>query len=446
MNDEISIALGTSQAAMRAGSGGELKARVIVGFAGESLQNQTLDLQADICLVLDMSGSMDETYGASKRTKREGVLEAAQMIIDMLGNRDRISIIGFEDDAHVLCERLGSNQRGEYNQAVQECSQLYGGTNIPKAIGTASNLLSKAPKESSKRIILLTDGHPYQKGVSRKRLEDESLKEAIGAGDRGQVIDALGFGDDYSYEFLQEVVKNTGGRTEAAVSETEVKGVFADSLRGAQSVAAIQAKLNFGFANEVVVNECYRLQPTMQFLGKPSSGKQREWTLNIGDMSRMNRYVYLLSLDMPSRPEGKLRVAEVELECYAPGLGGSISNSESLVVEYLSDESRYSRVDIEVLNQFKEAELSRLMILLKENYDRGDERAVLKYFGLMIEQSKEIQKMEYARQLERLRDEYAKKHQLSKEDLIQAQHSSTVSTSVVTDDSGAQEIDKSNLF
>ncbi len=119
----------------------------------------------NIVFVLDSSGSMS---GDKNRLCQEATIE----FINLLKGKDKISIVGFEDSAHVYLENqiLEDISSEEISRIVGQVG-AYGGTNYQDALNTALSLIVASRDEESNPsisdgisrqslLIFLSDGEP----------------------------------------------------------------------------------------------------------------------------------------------------------------------------------------------------------------------------------------------------------------------------------------------
>lgn len=115
------------------------------------------DQPLDIVVVIDNSGSMSQNDPAGLR------YQAASMLIDLLGDRDRIAFVTFSTTTQPLNDSLlllsSPQQRTNLKSAVKAADQSDGGTNYAPALAAARELLGNA-SGNRQAIFFLTDGNP----------------------------------------------------------------------------------------------------------------------------------------------------------------------------------------------------------------------------------------------------------------------------------------------
>ena len=129
---------------------------------------QNRELQSDLMLCLDSSGSMGfHQKLIYARLAAAGLARAA------VGNRDRVGIVTFDDFGRAILPLTG--KREEIFNYIADIS-AGGNTNIGDGIKCATELLLREPSRNQKHIVLITDGEPT--AISKKAFDQlESVKE-----------------------------------------------------------------------------------------------------------------------------------------------------------------------------------------------------------------------------------------------------------------------------
>jgi len=196
----------------------------------ESLPRKPLD----VVLIIDVSGSMDETDYAPNRMK--AAINAAKLFAGQLAPDDRVAIVTFSASAST---ELGySSNILEINSRIEN---LYaqGGTAIGEGIITAMNLLGQSRDEAVKSFVLLSDGanNEGRDPIEMSRFADE----------QGIPIYTVGIGttipSDTSLKLdeqtLMTIAANTGGEYLYAPDVEALKGIYEKMSGKALNVAGL---------------------------------------------------------------------------------------------------------------------------------------------------------------------------------------------------------------
>lgn len=179
------------------------------GYAGTPLE-EVLPVSMDvrhrlvipsmaIILVIDASGSMG-AFG-QEVAKVELAKETAQSVIDLIGERDIIGVIAFDQEPRWLARPTEARLR---QQVMDQVSRLQagGGTNMYPAIRLAYDYLRDS-RAKVRHVIVLSDGQT-DPGDFRGLLTQMS-KEKI-------TVSSVAIGSDADVEIMQNVARWGGGR------------------------------------------------------------------------------------------------------------------------------------------------------------------------------------------------------------------------------------------
>ncbi len=166
-------------------------------------------LNKNLIFVLDSSGSMSGRKILQAK-------EAVRFIINHLDERDRFSIIDFDDGVNTLSPEIVPATPGNRDKArafVDEIEDA-GGTNINEALLQALRMVK--PGEQPNYILFLTDGRPTV-GITGTA---EILRNISQSNTQRSRIFVFGVGDDVNTELLDRISSDNRGPS-VYVSEDE---------------------------------------------------------------------------------------------------------------------------------------------------------------------------------------------------------------------------------
>jgi uncharacterized protein YegL len=190
-----------------------------------------------VVLVIDNSGSMKSTDSSEER------LAAANLIVDLLGQEDRMGIVYFESEAHDAQELtlLADSGRGNLKSAIDGIPEADGYTDYMKALQEAERMLDGLTDSSyQKAIVFLTDGtpDPAEGTTGNAALMDSYMAdfwvEVASLGTKGYPVYTVGFGGS-SGEILQRIGEETGALSFSNQNPSEIASSFFEiigSLKG----------------------------------------------------------------------------------------------------------------------------------------------------------------------------------------------------------------------
>ena len=150
-----------------------------------------------------------QAFNLQQTTKLDQAIEAAHKLVDdsRLLPTDKVTIIHFDTEAAALVPLTAVAQRQLLHQAIDSLRDHSGQTFMAKGMACAQQQLCDLPKETAKRVVLLTDGATQQEGQCR-RLAGE-FAEA------NTPVIAIGIGPEYKEKLMLELAAGRAkeGRT-----------------------------------------------------------------------------------------------------------------------------------------------------------------------------------------------------------------------------------------
>lgn len=206
----------------------------------------------NLTLVLDHSKSME-----GKRIKQ--VKSATQKIIEELSERDTISIVCFNDRASVLIPPTRVNEKEKASLKAQvSMMRAKGSTEIFKGLKAGyEQAKSSFDYRLVNHIILLTDGHTYNDHERTVELAQQAAQDGIG-------ISAMGLGNDWNEDLLDDVASVTGGSTTFIKNINDVAPFMNDYVKNISNAFAERINLSIATDVDVRLEMAFRLAPSPQ--------------------------------------------------------------------------------------------------------------------------------------------------------------------------------------
>ena len=181
----------------------------------------------DAVVVMDSSGSMKKT------DPRELRKPAGKLFINLLGDRDRLSVMSFSDNAYPITflTPLDSDQNIQRAlNATDRVSSKGVYTNIYAALARSIKILSndqRAPRDPI--VVLMSDGKmdlgdAQRNEALKQRIIDELLPQLKALGIK---VYTIAFTDSSDQTLLQEIADATDGRYALAADDASLHKVFA---------------------------------------------------------------------------------------------------------------------------------------------------------------------------------------------------------------------------
>ncbi len=398
-------------------------ARLDIEAAPEYRQQHTT-VAADICLLLDASGSMDQSFAPGESyTKRQGVIQAAKQILPHLGPQDTISIVFYDSQAHLIAERLSSQRPTEIEHALEQLHKYNGATNFEAGLKVAEHLFQHG-QAGGRRIFFLTDGNPTQGSTANTRTLIHRLAKA------GVSVDCLGVGEDFNFAYMRELSAPSNGSTERLNNRDHAGRLFEQLLVSAQRTIAENVFLYFQFAKGLRDLEIYQTAPETRYFNQQlQSGSGGRYTLEIPVQTlrqdRRNIYLCKANLDLPSDAT-QHPLAQVRLDYDLPPAGLKNQRAQLNIAVNCADQATPLR-DTSVDDMFAEAELAKFyeQFVAVQNQDW---RQAVTILDEMIRRAHVLDDQDRLQHYQALRGKLQQSLCLSDDDLNRVGASSTKST------------------
>lgn len=203
---------------------------------------------AHLTFVIDVSGSM------AMENRLELVKRSLRLLVDRLGERDRIGIVVYGTRGRVVLEPTPASDRRTIVGAIKSL-QPEGSTNLEEGLDLGYRLaLEVADPEATNRVVLCTDG-VANNGITNP----DALVARIHAQSRKRVfLTALGFGmGNFNDVLLQRLADQGDGQYAYIDDDREAERFFLRNLSGVLETVARDAKAQVEFDPSVVAS--YRL-------------------------------------------------------------------------------------------------------------------------------------------------------------------------------------------
>lgn len=202
----------------------------------------------NISLVVDNSGSM---YGQ----KMELVKKALNHLVDNLISDDIISITTFSTDAQVvLSSQKVGNQKEKIRKVIDDI-RIMGSTNLNAGmmLGYKEAFKNNA-KNTTSRVILLTDGETNVGETNHDRIVDNSTKY----NQEGIEISTIGIGQSLDFQLLRTLAdKGKGSNYYIGENEEDIYKVFDEELDAILYRVGTNQKVDIELPSQWTIVTCY---------------------------------------------------------------------------------------------------------------------------------------------------------------------------------------------
>lgn len=297
-------------------------------------------------------GASYQAFNLQQQTKLDQAIEAAHKLVDdsRLLPTDKITIIHFDTEADTLLPLTPLTQRPILHQAIDTLRDYSGQTFMAKGMTCAQQQLCDLPKETAKRVVLLTDGATQGEGACRR------LAGAFA--ETNTPIIAVGIGPEYKEQLMLELAQISQGRPYHLQDMGQLEEIL-DSEVGSsvrEVVTDLQAKV--AQVKGVSLTSVARVFPSL------SEATLESQPLRLGNVAAGDYTVFIFEFTVAglSRPASRVRLAQVSLSGSAPGLRRHEEFApQDLYVTFTNDEAAVASVNPEVLGYVQQKNVDNLI-------------------------------------------------------------------------------------
>ncbi len=286
--------------------------------------------------VLDRSGSM-------RGAKIDRLKQAMSIAVSRLNPDDRVSVTVFNDSAQVLAASdLLSGQRSLASRVKD--LRAGGGTQMARGLSLGlREVFRHFDEHRSNQVLLLTDGQTYGD-------EAQCLKLAREAGEHHIAIQALGLGDDWNEDLLDQVAQLSGGISDLVESPDEIVPLFAQTVERSQKAVVRNASLVLRLVAGIVPRQVWQVTPLLANLGYMPIG-EHDVQIELGELDAEQGKSVLIELLLPPRQAGSYRIAQAQVTYDLPQTNQvGLEARQDIILQYTGDANLARQYDPAVMN------------------------------------------------------------------------------------------------
>ncbi len=369
-------------------------------------------LPLNLGVVIDRSGSMYD------ERRLEFVISAVKFLADNLTPEDKVSIVAFADKAKVLITPEAARDKGAVKRAIDDIDllEIGGGTQMALGMRAAIDEVKKnLNPDRLNRVLVLTDGQTYEETACIDLVEKN----------RGEIsFSTMGVGVEFNEKLLQRLAQDSNGKYHFIGDPAEIPSIFEDELEGLRSVSLRNGRIEVTLSQGVQVREAFRASPEIYVLGTPLVGEDRKIGYEIGDLQAGVPGSVLLTLVLPPRNPGQVRILQSTFHYEVPG--GSEKTVEcDLTVDYTLDRTLTSKRNGRVMNLVDQVSIAKLQAKAEEELKAGNVDRATRLLGNALQGTQRMGNVKATQALSGLIDQIKKTQTLgtkaAKTTLLQAQ-------------------------
>jgi Ca-activated chloride channel family protein len=370
-------------------------------------------LPLNLGVVIDRSGSMYD------ERRLEFVVDAVKFLVDNLEPDDRVAIVAFADSAHLVAGGDQIRDKEAVKRAIDDIDMLEigGGTQMALGMKAAIEEVKKNLAASRlNRVLVLTDGQTY---------EEMSCLELARANKDQMSFSAMGVGAEFNEKLLMQIAQDSGGKYHYIGDSAEIPQIFEDELQGLRAVTVRNGRFDLTLSQGVQIREAFRASPEIYSLGEPLLDADRKISYVVGDLEGGVPAAVLLSLVLPPRKPGVVRLAQAAFRYEVPGVGDRVISGDVTVNYTLDRAQASSKPNGRVMNLVDQVAIAKLQAKAEEEFKQGNVDRATKLLTNAIASTQKVGNVKATQALAGFMDQIKKTQTLeskaAKTTLLQAQ-------------------------
>jgi Ca-activated chloride channel family protein len=324
----------------------------------------------NLALVLDVSGSMYEEDGTGvSRLKR--IQQAARHAIERLRPADTLAVVAFAHNSQVVLPATPLSDRAKVEEVLDKIDMFDvdpGGTAMDEGIRLGLAEVEKhAGAGKLSQLVVLTDGETSGEQACRELAKESAARKVR--------LNVIGVGTEWNQGLIKDLARLSEGDW-GYIDVNDASAAERVFLREFESLAAagfLDVEMHLRAMKDIKVKRVRMVVPEIKEF--PLAEKEeRHLVAPLGTLERDKPTRYIVELSLPKRPDGKFRIADIEIT-FDPGSGQRESTGlVPLEVTYSSAGQGY--VNAEVAKHIDEVQIYELNKNLQQAIATNDKTEV----------------------------------------------------------------------
>jgi Ca-activated chloride channel family protein len=270
----------------------------------------TKPLGLNLALVLDVSGSMYEEDGTGvSRLKR--IQQAALAAIERLKPDDTLAIVAFAHNAQVILPATPLSDKDKIVDVIQRVDMFDvdpGGTSMDQGISLGLDEIDKNLAGGGKlsQMVVLTDGETSGEQTCRQLAQQAAQKKVH--------FTVMGVGTEWNSSLIKDLAKLGEGKwyyIDVNQAE-EAERIFVEEFESLAAAGFTNVEMHLRAMKDIKVKRVRMVVPEIKELAT-NEVEERHLVASLGTLERDKPTRYILDLSLPKRPDGKFRIADIEI-------------------------------------------------------------------------------------------------------------------------------------
>jgi Ca-activated chloride channel family protein len=269
----------------------------------------TKPLDLNLALVLDVSGSMYEEDGTGI-SRLHRLQQAARAAINKLKPEDTLAIIAFAHDAQVVLPATPISDRARIEEVIDRIDRFEvdpGGTAMDAGIQLGLEEVEKNLGTGKlTQLVVLTDGETSGEAMCRQLAQQ--------AGQKKVRFNVIGVGTEWNQSLIKDLARLAEGDW-GYIDVNDVSAaerVFVKEFEALAAAGFLDVEMHLRATKDIKIKRVRQVVPDIKELPLEEV-EERHLVAKLGTLERDKPTRYVLDLSLPKRPDGKFRIADIEI-------------------------------------------------------------------------------------------------------------------------------------
>jgi Ca-activated chloride channel homolog len=259
--------------------------------------------------------------------KLDFVIEALHAVAEELRPHDFASLVAFATQPQLLLPITSGKERQKLLAAIRAFASADVGddTYLGRGMGLGhASMQSGSAPDRVNRMVLLTDGFTRDLADCQRWLAQARLD--------GTIISTVGVGDEFNEDLLIPLAEQTGGHAYFIHHPKEIPAIFRQELQAAQRISYRRSEMKLQLTPGVELRQVYRVKPVISLINI-SANQGGSYAIPLGNIEQDTPPSFLLEMIVPSRNNGRFRIAQVLLSSDPVGANRQTARLD-IVIEF----------------------------------------------------------------------------------------------------------------
>src|SRR5262249_38443215 len=245
------------------------------------------------------------------------IQNAASSAIQKLKPTDTLALVAFAHNAQVVLPATPLSQKAQIEEVIQKIDQFDvdpGGTAMDAGMQLALSELEKNARPGTlSQMLVLTDGETSGEKFCRD-LSKQAAEKKIH-------LTMIGVGTEWNSNLIKDLANIGQGKWHYidVNNALDAERVFVEEFQSLAAAAFTNVEMHLRLLKDIKVKRVRQVVPDIKTL-ETTEPEERHLVAQLGTLEKDKGPRYILDMTLPKRPDGKFKIADLEIT-YEAGEG-----------------------------------------------------------------------------------------------------------------------------